>query len=165
MKKTLVGLLIVSLLATSLFAAPKKAKKAKKGKNKAMNISVFTIQQREQPPADNKAYKWIEDNFGVTFSWDILVGDKDQKIGVLIASGDLPDLVEVDSEKFQGAGCLRDLKPLVEKLLWQVPIESKYYSEARRLLNTLRNFIGIGSELIPSTSIIREFIGGGCYLR
>lgn len=57
------------------------------------------------------------------------------------------------------------LKPLVEKLLWQVPIESKYYSEARRLLNTLRNFIGIGSELIPSTSIIREFIGGGCYLR
>ena len=44
MKKTLVGLLIVSLLATSLFAAPKKAKKAKKGKNKAMNISVFTIQ-------------------------------------------------------------------------------------------------------------------------
>ena len=73
MKKTLVGLLIVSLLATSLFAAPKKAKKAKKGKNKAMNISVFTIQQREQPPADNKAYKWIEDNFGVTFSWCIHV--------------------------------------------------------------------------------------------
>ena len=74
-----------------------------KGKKSAMNISVFTIQQREQPPADNKAYKWIEEKFGVTFSWDILVGDKDQKIGVLIASGDLPDLVEVDSEKFQGA--------------------------------------------------------------
>ena len=127
MKKTLVGLLIVSLLATSLFAAPKKAKKAKKGKNKGMNISVFTIQQREQPPADNKAYKWIEDNFGVTFSWDILVGDKDQKIGVLIASGDLPDLVEVDSEKFQGAGCLYDLKPLVEKY---APNLKKHYATA-----------------------------------
>ena len=63
------------------------------GKKDAMNISIFTIQQREQPPADNKAYKWIEEKFGVTFSWDILVGDKDQKIGVLIASGDLPDLV------------------------------------------------------------------------
>ncbi len=57
------------------------------------------------------------------------------------------------------------LKPKVEKLLWQVTQESKYYSEARRLLNTLRNFIGIDSELIPSTSILREFIGGGCYLR
>ena len=37
-------------------------------KKEALNISVFTIQQREQPPADNKAYKWIEENFGVTFS-------------------------------------------------------------------------------------------------
>ncbi len=84
-------------------------------KKKNLNISVFTIQQRQQPPADNKTYKWIEEKFGVTFDWDILVGDKDQKIGVLIASGDLPDLVEVDSEKFQGAGCLIDIKPLVEQ--------------------------------------------------
>jgi len=97
---------------------------AKKGN---LNISVFTIQQKEQPPADNKTYKWIEEKFGVTFDWDILVGDKDQKIGVLIASGDLPDLVEVDSEKFQGAGCLRDLKPLVEKY---GPNLMKHYSTA-----------------------------------
>ncbi|MBO4857996.1 MAG: hypothetical protein J5527_05740, partial [Treponema sp.] len=149
MKKTLVGLLIVSLLATSLFAAPKKAKKAKKGKNKGMNISVFTIQQREQPPADNKAYKWIEDNFGVTFSWDILVGDKDQKIGVLIASGDLPDLVEVDSEKFQGAGCLRDLKPLVEKY---APNLMKHYSTA------WKKMIDQDSEKDANGKIIKEHI-------
>ena len=119
MKKTVVVLLIAAALTTTLFAA-KKSKKAK-----AMNISVFTIQQRQQPPADNKTYKWIEEKFGVTFSWDILVGDKDQKIGVLIASGDLPDLVEVDSEKFQGAGCLIDLKPLVEKY---APNLKKHYS-------------------------------------
>ena len=120
MKKTVVVLLIAAALTTTLFAAKNK-------KAKAMNISVFTIQQRQQPPADNKTYKWIEEKFGVTFSWDILVGDKDQKIGVLIASGDLPDLVEVDSEKFQGAGCLRDLKPLVEKY---GPNLMKHYSSA-----------------------------------
>ena len=119
MKKTVVVLLIAAALTTTIFAA-KKDKKAK-----PMNISVFTIQQRQQPPADNKTYKWIEEKFGVTFSWDILVGDKDQKIGVLIASGDLPDLVEVDSEKFQGAGCLIDLKPLVEKY---APNLKKHYS-------------------------------------
>ena len=118
MKKTVVVLLIAAALTTTLFAAKNK-------KAKAMNISVFTIQQRQQPPADNKTYKWIEEKFGVTFSWDILVGDKDQKIGVLIASGDLPDLVEVDSEKFQGAGCLIDLKPLVEK---DAPNLKKHYS-------------------------------------
>ena len=57
------------------------------------------------------------------------------------------------------------LKPIAEKLLLKISDESKYYSEARRLLNTLRNFIGIETTLIPSTSILREFIGGGCYLR
>ena len=149
MKKSVVALLIVSLLATALFAAPKKAKKAKKGKNKAMNISVFTIQQREQPPADNKTYKWIEDNFGVTFSWDILVGDKDQKIGVLIASGDLPDLVEVDSEKFQGAGCLQDLKPLVEQY---APNLRKHYESA------WKKMIDQDSEKDANGKIVKEHI-------
>lgn len=57
------------------------------------------------------------------------------------------------------------LKPVAEKLLLKITDESVYYSEARRLLNTLRNFIGIEPDLIPSTSILREFIGGGCYLR
>ena len=57
------------------------------------------------------------------------------------------------------------LKPIAEKLLLKIRDDSMYYSEARRLLNTLRNFIGIDTNLIPSTSILREFIGGGCYLR
>ncbi len=119
----------MSVLAASLVVmasgCSKKAESPKAAGNEKLNISVFTIQQRQQPPADNKMYKWIEEKFGVTFSWDILVGDKDQKIGVLIASGDLPDVVEVDSEKFQGAGCLIDIKPLIEKYC---PNIMKHYS-------------------------------------
>ena len=118
MKKTVAVLLMACALATSMFAAKKPEK---------LKISVFTIQQRKQPPKNNKTYKWIKDNFGVEFTWDILVGDKDQKIGLLIASGDLPDLVEVDSEKFQGAGCLYDLKPYIEKYC---PNLLKHYSSA-----------------------------------
>ena len=57
------------------------------------------------------------------------------------------------------------LKPIVEKLLLKIQPESIYYSESRRLLNILKNFISLEVDLIPSTSIIREFIGGGCYLR
>ena len=144
MKKTVAMLLMASALTTSMFCAPKKAKK-----QKPMNISIFTIQQRQQPPADNKAYKWIEENFGVTFSFDILVGDKDQKIGVLIASGDLPDLVEVDSEKFQGAGCLRDLKPLVEKY---APNLKKHYSTA------WKKMIDQDSEKDAKGNIVKEHI-------
>jgi len=145
MKKTLVALLMVTALTSSMFAA--KAKKAKKAK--PMNISVFTIQQRQQPPADNRDYKWIEEKFGVTFTWDILVGDKDQKIGVLIASGDLPDMVEVDSEKFQGAGCLIDLKPLVEKYC---PNIVKHYEPA------WKKMIDQDSEKDENGNIIKEHI-------
>jgi putative aldouronate transport system substrate-binding protein len=139
---------VVAMMAILVFALIG-CKGGKGGKKEALNISVFTIQQREQPPADNKAYKWIEENFGVTFSWDILVGDKDQKIGVLIASGDLPDLVEVDSEKFQGSGCLIDLKPLLEK---HCPNLMKHYSSA------WKKMIDQDSEKDANGKIVKEHI-------
>ena len=126
MKKKLLVVMVALMCVLSLAAAPKKAKKAKKSKNKDLNISVFTIQQRQQPPADNKMYKWLQDKFGITFSWDILVGDKDQKIGVLIASGDLPDLVEVDSTKFQDAGCLLPIEKYIDKYC---PNIKKHYAK------------------------------------
>ncbi|MCR5063902.1 MAG: hypothetical protein K6A89_11525 [Treponema sp.] len=125
------------------------SKGGKSGKKDALNISIFTIQQREQPPADNRAYKWIEENFGVTFSWDILVGDKDQRIGLLIADGNLPDLVEVDSEKFQGAGLLRDLKPLVEQY---APNLKKHYESA------WKKMVYQDSEKDANGNIVKEHI-------
>lgn len=128
MMKKVKSFFLFGCLALALAGCSKGGKAgadAGSGKGKPMNISIFTIQQRQQPPADNKVYKWIEDKFGVTFSFDILVGDKDQKIGVLIAGGDLPDLVEVDSPKFQEAGCLIDLQDLVEQY---APNLKKHYA-------------------------------------
>ena len=92
-----------------------------------MKISIFTSQQREQPPADNKIYKWIKEKFNVEFSFDILVGNKQQKIGVLVASWDLPDVMEVDSDTlmFKEFGGYRDLKPLIEQY---GPNLKKHYS-------------------------------------
>ena len=146
MKKKIMLVAAAAVLALSLVGCSKGASAKKSDK---LNISVFTIQQREQPPADNKTYKWIEEKFGVTFSWDILVGDKDQKIGVLIASNDLPDLVEVDSEKFQGAGCLYDLKPMVEKY---APNLLKHYSSA------WKQMIDQDSEKDANGNIVKEHI-------
>lgn len=115
----------------------------------AMNISIFTIQQREQPTATNKTYKWIRENFGVTFSWDILSCDKDQKIASLIYSKDLPDMVEVDSQRFQECGCLRDLKPLIEKY---GPNLKKHYATA------WTRMIDADSEKDADGNIIKEHI-------
>jgi len=55
------------------------------------------------------------------------------------------------------------LKTFVEPLLYSVPPDSPYYNEALRLINFLRVFLPISSESIPEDSILREFIGGGCF--
>lgn len=92
-----------------------------------ITISVFSMANMQQPPAGNKIYKWIGENLNVTFSWDILVGDKDQKIGVLIAGGDYPDLLHVDSRKFNDAGALIPLDDLIERF---APRLKAHYAEA-----------------------------------
>ena len=51
------------------------------------------------------------------------------------------------------------LKIYVEPLLHSVPIDSKYYMEAQRLINFLQMFFPIPSEYISDDNILREFIG------
>jgi uridine kinase len=55
------------------------------------------------------------------------------------------------------------LKDSAERFLKQVPREDPVYSEARRLLKFTSYFVKIKPELVPPTSILREFIGGSCF--
>ena len=55
------------------------------------------------------------------------------------------------------------LKTYVEPLLYSVDSNSKYYNEAKRLINMLKMFLPIPSEDIPKDSLLREFIGGSCF--
>ncbi|MCC8127635.1 MAG: nucleoside kinase [Clostridiales bacterium] len=55
------------------------------------------------------------------------------------------------------------LKPYVDPLLFAVPADSDEYVEAKRLLKFLDYFLGVSSENIPGNSLMREFIGGGCF--
>ena len=55
------------------------------------------------------------------------------------------------------------LKTYVQPLLCGVPRDSEEYIEAKRLLKFLNYFLPIPADNIPQTSIMREFIGGGCY--
>lgn len=57
------------------------------------------------------------------------------------------------------------LKPFAEKLLLTVPETSEYFSDARRLYKLLKNFLSIETSDIPRDSIIKEFIGNGCFNR
>lgn len=51
------------------------------------------------------------------------------------------------------------LKIYAEPLLYQVKTDSKYYEEAKRLLNFLNMFLSIPTDEIPSESLLKEFIG------
>ena len=55
------------------------------------------------------------------------------------------------------------LKSYVQPLLFGVPQDSEEYIEAKRLLKFLNYFLPIPADDIPKTSLMREFIGGGCY--
>ena len=55
------------------------------------------------------------------------------------------------------------LKTYAEPLLYSVPSDSKYYEEAKRLIDFLRLFLPIPSDAIPQDSILREFIGGSYF--
>ena len=52
------------------------------------------------------------------------------------------------------------LKPLAEPLLRQVQHGMPEYIEAKRLLAFLEWFLPLEMDLIPQTSIVREFLGG-----
>lgn len=57
------------------------------------------------------------------------------------------------------------IKPYVEPLLASVEYNSDEFSEAKRLYEFLSYFMPIDSKDIPTNSIMREFIGGGCFYR
>lgn len=55
------------------------------------------------------------------------------------------------------------LKTYAMPLLFQVTPDDPSYLEAKRLLKFLDYFLAIPAEGIPVNSILREFIGGGCF--
>lgn len=57
------------------------------------------------------------------------------------------------------------LKKYAEPLLAKIDNSQPEYSEAKRLLNFLSYFLPVDTAEIPINSIIREFIGGGCFCR
>ncbi len=58
-----------------------------------ITFTMFVAGPGEPPPKDNKIVKKIQEITGVTIEYEFLVGDMEQKVGIMIASGDYPDLI------------------------------------------------------------------------
>lgn len=57
------------------------------------------------------------------------------------------------------------MKPFAENLLLRVDEKNKYYSDARRLYKLISNFRTIETTEVPLDSIVKEFVGKGCFYR
>ena len=58
---------------------------------------------------------------------------------------------------------LAGLKMYAEPLLFGIGKDEPEYQEAKRLLKFLDYFVGIPNDSVPVNSLLREFIGGGCF--
>jgi putative aldouronate transport system substrate-binding protein len=115
MKKIIVVLMLLCLAALAFSGGRNDQRAASSDPNYPVEISVFTQAQRQQPPADNKFFRIMKEKLNVTIKWDILVGDRDQKRGVMIASGDYPDIIELNETAFIDAGAMIPLEDLIVK--------------------------------------------------
>lgn len=98
---------------------------SKDGKPEPITISVFYGAPGQQVTPDNKIYKKIREELGVTLKEEFLVGDLEQKLGVMIASGDYPDLITA-STKLVAAKAVIPLEDLIEK---HAPNLKKHYAK------------------------------------
>ncbi len=48
--------------------------------------------------------------------------------------------------------------------LQEIPYDSKYYVTANRLIKFLKYFVDIDDSFVPCNSLLREFIGGSCFV-
>ena len=55
------------------------------------------------------------------------------------------------------------LKQYAEPVLFGIEKDCEEYIEAKRLLKFLDYFVGIDSKHVPANSLLKEFIGGGCF--
>ena len=72
---------------------------------KPMTISMFIGGSYSSPTADNRIYKMIKEKTGVSLKMEFLVGDLQQKLGVMIAGGDYADIM-TGNDKLIAAGAI-----------------------------------------------------------
>ena len=77
-----------------------------------ITLTAFRGDPGDQPYEDNKIYKKIEEEFGITFEWEFLAGDLDETLGLKLQDmDDLPDLFDGgnSAETLIDAGALINL--------------------------------------------------------
>ncbi|MNM14960.1 Lipoprotein LipO precursor [compost metagenome] len=79
-------------------------------------FSYFVFDPGDNVPESTKIGDIIQKKTGVKIKYERLVGEKEQKVGVMIAGSDYPDIIYTDQTvKFEDANALIPLEDLIEK--------------------------------------------------
>lgn len=127
-------------------------------------LSVWITAAAQAPAPDNKITKLIEEQLGVTLKYEIVTPDNvDQKIGVMLAGGQFPDLVgtsDLEMRFLEGGALL----PLDEMLA-----TGDYPNLATHVEEDIKKMSYAGTEVDPGLYIIPNYnrfygeITGGTY--
>jgi len=112
MKKLLVFAVLICI-TTLAFAGGNRQGSTSNDPNYPIELSVYVISPHQQPPANNKFFSKLKSELNVSFKFDILVGDAYQKRGVMVASGDFPDIIEINEAYFIDNGAVIPLEDLI----------------------------------------------------
>ncbi|MFC4305170.1 extracellular solute-binding protein [Cohnella boryungensis] len=89
------------------------------------DISVFLSVPSPIPTENNRIYKIIKEKLGVTLKEEYLVGELEQKLGVMIAGGDYPDVISANV-KLTNAKAVIPLEDLIQE---HAPNLKKHYEK------------------------------------
>ncbi len=78
--------------------------------DKPVTFTIFVRDPGQAPAKDNPTLKKVTELTGVTMEFEFLVGDLEQKIGVMLAGGDYPDIIMGGSSRYVEGGALIPLE-------------------------------------------------------
>lgn len=102
-------------------AAPAVAKDAETGltpmaDTTPVTFTCFIRDPGQAPSKDNPVLKKITELTGVTIDFEFLVGDLNEKVGVMLAGGEYPDIMfGAEAKKFVDAGALIPVEDYINK--------------------------------------------------
>lgn len=183
--KMLALLMALVVLATAAFtgcgsqAEPKGSEQTTAGQTEAttaapqedktpIELTFFTSDQAgtysKEKMSDSKIGKMIQEATGVDVKFQYVVGDQDTAVGVMVASGDYPDVIfarGLTSNKFVEAGALLPLEDLITQ---HAPnVKSAYDYAWKRMKNKddghiylIKSYATVG-DTAPVTSVSPGF--------
>ena len=102
MRKILAVMLMLAMLTTVFSAAI-----AEEAKPELITVTVFRGEPGEQPTADNRINRKIEEELGIRFEIEYLTGELDETLMQILSEDTYPDLIDGSNsdEILEDAGC------------------------------------------------------------